>query len=216
MALDSLLDDEPKDPEGTNSARAVQGAQSANKPREFAKGALSTNYFAEAADEEGELSAEQIDALCEHCEENLGFSPEMLKALRGRLGAKQAQDDDDEPPAFRGQPLRGGAMRAMDAAAAARMAMDVKAKMGRMSRPERDQFIRKNPKLVSSLRAYDSAAKKSFSKRWPEVARITGNGMTNKRDAVPPQLALDTGKRRGGAKSFAERHPDAARIRFSY
>ena len=167
------FDDEVKDPESTNVATAIKGAASANKPREFVKGALSTNYFAEPAEDDepddNELSDEQIEALCEHCEENLGFSPEMLKSLRGKLSAKQAQDDD-QPPAFRGQPLRGGKIRAMDA------------------------------KGVGS-----------FASRFPEAARISGDRMTNKRDAVPPSLAMDVKRR--GAKSFAERHPDVARIK---
>ena len=181
----NIAEDEA-DPEGTNSARAVQGAASAYKPQEFAKGALSTNYFAEPAEDDDldELPDEVVESLLAHARER-GCSEEMLERLHMRLRGSQAEDADQPPNNVSGgQPQRGGSMTALK---------------GRQT-------------VNAEQRAMDSCAKQSFAARWPTAARISGVPMTNKRERAAPSLAMDR-SRPGTAKSFAERHPNAARVK---
>ena len=175
----NIAEDEA-DPEGTNSARPVQGAASALKAMHKVTGGIENNYFPNdpAEDEDGALSAEQIDAICDHCQDALGFSPEMVERLRGQLSAKQAQDDEDEPPAFRGQPLRGGAMRAMDSRvggfkdrwpAAARIS-------GNDMTQRRDRVPpQQSLAMDRSGKAGRNAGGKSFEQRWGAITNRIGH-----------------------------------------
>ena len=122
--------------------------------------------------------------------ESAAAAQEMLERLHMRLRG-QAQDADRPPDNVSGgQPQRGGGMTTLK---------------GR-------QTVNAEQKAMDAKRQGIG----SFSASWPEVARISGNGFTSKRDPVPPSLALDTAKRRAGGKSFAERFPDAAKIKFCY
>jgi hypothetical protein len=173
------------DPEGTNSSYGQP--DSLLKKQEFAVGGLKNNYFpndpAEAADDDlDELPDEVVEALLDHAKER-GCSEEMLEKLHMRLRGSQAEDADQPPDNVSGgQPLRGGSMTP----------------------------FKSRQTVNAEQKAMDSRVG-SFQRRWPEAARISGNGFTSKRDPVPPSLALDV-KKRGDTKSFAERHPNAARI----
>jgi hypothetical protein len=158
MALDSMsrLHDEDKDPERTNSNGGLAQPRlgpAQNKPREFQVGGLKDSYASEpdpAEDDDlddDDLPDEVIEALCAHAEES-GFGKDMVRRLRSRLGGGQAQDD---PPAFRGEPLRGGAMRAMDV----KMAMDARKRLG--------SFASRNP---DAARIGRSSTFKRTASRW--------------------------------------------------
>jgi hypothetical protein len=182
MAMDAKsLDDEVKDPQGTNRGWRSMGldprAPSANKDEEWATGGRKNQYASEPTqdqEDDGDLPEQLIRRLLDHAGE-LGIGETLLKNSHGRLTASVQASDADHPDTFVGQPLGGGNMTGSEkvertktngAMDAARMAMDVKQRMRRMSRAERDQFVRKNPKLVASLRAYDSACMQGFNQRW--------------------------------------------------
>jgi hypothetical protein len=181
MALDTAsLDNEEKDAENTNNREPrMQGLDPRDpatyKPKHKVSGGLVDNYRPAEDDEDGDLSAEQVEALCEYCEETLGFSPESVKALRGRLSAKQAEDDD-QPDPFRGEPLRGGGQRAMDAKRV-QMAMDRRVGSFASRNPDAARITAhgstfKRDRAPSSLAMDQSSKAKGFAARFPDAARI--------------------------------------------
>jgi hypothetical protein len=172
MALDTArLDDEQKDPEATNRGGYAQQrtGPAQNKPREFQVGALANSYASEPAEDDDldDLPDEVVETLLAHAEES-GFGEEMVRRLRARLGGRQAEDDD-RPPSFKGQPLRGGAMdRGL-------MAMDKRV----------GSFASRNPDAarisgISTLKrdgiAMDAKLRASkatgFAARWPDAMKI--------------------------------------------
>jgi hypothetical protein len=177
-------DDELKDPEHTNPTRADwhsmgvhPRAPSQNKEHEWAVGGRRDLYASEDDPEsagfddeevldEPELTDAVIEGICRHVDSwgRDGLAAKVRSRLRGQ--------GYDTPPDFAGRPHVGGGQtgnRAMDTAL---MAMDVKTRMSRMSRPERDRFVRDNRKLVDSVNRFTSTASRSFAKRWPTAKRI--------------------------------------------
>jgi hypothetical protein len=194
------LDNEEKDPQGTNRSGSDPlfmgelpgGHAAANKGQySVTGGMLDDNYRPTAGDDEPDdegIPEELIRELLRHADTNLGMGEQMLKNLHGRLTAgRQAGDvgspfaggmleapSQDAPSSFSGMPKVGGG-KAMDAAAVRRgrqQAQKIKLAMDRMGRDERARFVKANRQLVRRVHAMDAAAQRSFAQRWPDAAKI--------------------------------------------
>lgn len=144
----------------------------------------------------GQLAAQIMEFVGHHLTgEDRTELERLLESMMGRT--EQAAATTDQPPNFPGKPLRGGGQIPLRGAA-----MD--------------------SKVVNYKLAVLDEQRKSFSARYPQTARL--NGGTPKveyRDGTPV-MSPPTPRRSAAAamamdadaqKSFAERHPNAARIR---
>ena len=174
----SALDE--NDPEGTNSARPVQGAQSANKPMHKVTGGITNNYFP------NDPAKMTISTSCPtRWSRACWTTPESAAARMLHMRLRGQAQDADRPPdnVSGGQPQRGGGMTTLKAGRQTIMneqkAMDSRVGSFKDRWPEVARITgiasSKRDRVPAQL-ALDTAKRrvggKSFSERYPEVSRI--------------------------------------------